>query len=153
MKRTNTNAAAQAPRFALAIDAETIDELRSLLEQRKKLDDAVESAPAEIAAAESELANLRHQLGMLEADVILVEDAKLPALEKDIAQIAETVDAKDLAFRRLKARLDALEARAPDLDSKIELAIGYVRVEASMAALWRDNLDERRATIRMRMSR
>ncbi len=135
MKRTNTNTAAvQAPKFALAIDAETVSELSGLLDQRKKLDDAVNSAPADIASAEAELAHLRYRLGALEADVVLVEDAKLPALQNEIAQLADTIDAKDLAFRRLKARIDALEARAPDLDTKIELAIGYVRVEANMAA-------------------
>lgn len=134
MKRTNTTVAEiQAPRFALAIDAETIDELRGLLDQRKKLDDAVNGAPAEIAAAESELTTLRHQLGALEADVVLIDDAKLPALQKEIAKLADTIDAKDLAVRRIKARVDALEARAPELDGKIEIAIGYVRVEANMA--------------------
>lgn len=135
MKRTNTNAtSAQAPKFDLAIDADTLNELRDLLAQRKKLDEAVNSAPAEIFAAEAGLSEMRRQLSVLEADVVLVDDAKLPSLQKEIEKLAETIDVKDLAVRRLKARLEALEARAPALDEKIELAIGYVRVEANMAS-------------------
>ncbi|QVN19577.1 hypothetical protein [Burkholderia pyrrocinia] len=135
MKRTNQNAAAvPAPKFDLSIDAKTLSELRELLDQRKKLDDAVNSAPADIVAAEVELAGLRQQFAALEADVVLVDDAKLPSLQKEIAKLAGTIDDKDLSIRRMRARLDALEARAPELDNKIDLAIGYVRVEASMAA-------------------
>ncbi|KVU21224.1 hypothetical protein WK62_19760 [Burkholderia ubonensis] len=135
MKRTNQNAAAvPAPKFDLSIDAKTLNELRELLDQRKKLDDAVNSAPADIVAAEAELAGLHQQFSALEADVVLVNDAKLPSLQKEIAKLAGTIDDKDLSIRRMKARLDALEARAPELDNKIDLAIGYVRVEANMAA-------------------
>ncbi|WP_232443293.1 hypothetical protein [Burkholderia ubonensis] len=77
MKRTNQNAAAApAPKFDLSIDAKTLSELRELLDQRKKLDDAVNSAPADIVAAEAELAGLRQQFAALEADVVLVDDAK-----------------------------------------------------------------------------
>ncbi|EIN02299.1 hypothetical protein WQE_04902 [Paraburkholderia hospita] len=135
MKRTNpNNATVRVPKFDLAIDAETLNELRGLLDQRKKLDDAVSSAPSEIAAGEAELAGLRHQLAMLEADVVLVDDDEFPKLQKQIADLSEVIDAKDLAFRRLKSRLKALEDRAPELDNKIELAIGYVRVDANIAA-------------------
>lgn len=133
MKRTNTKAA-EPPRFSLAIDAEIINELRGLLDQRKKLDDAVNNAPTEIATAEAELAALRHRLALLEADVVLVDDAALPALQKQIAELSDVIDEKDLAFRRLKGRLKALEDRAPDIDSKIEITIGYVQLEANMAA-------------------
>ena len=135
MKRNSTNASVpQAPRFALAIDAETINELRGLLDQRKKLDDAVNSAPAEIAAGEADLAALRQELALLEADVVLVDEPALPKLQKQIAELSEVIEAKDLAFRRLKGRLKALEDRAPDIDNRIEIAIGYVRLEANMAA-------------------
>jgi hypothetical protein len=135
MKRTNTNASsAEAPKFDLAIDAETLNELRELIGQRKKLDDAVNSAPADIFAAEGELSEMRRQLSVLEADVVLVDDAKLPSLQKEIEKLAGTIDVKDLAVRRLKGRLEALESRAPDLDSKIEIAIGYVRIEVNIAA-------------------
>ena len=135
MKRTNQNAAAaQAPKLELSIDADTINELRDLIEQRKKLDDAANNAPQEIASAEAELANLRRDLAAREADVVFVDDSKLPTLQKEIAKLSDAIDTKDLAVRRLKARLEALEARAPDLDNKIDLAIGYVRVDANMAA-------------------
>lgn len=135
MKRTNQNAAAtEALKFELSIDADTINELRDLIEQRKKLDDAANDAPQEIASAEAELANLHREIAAREADVVFIDDSKLPALQKEIAKLSGAIDTKDLAVRRLKARLEALEARAPDLDNKIDLAIGYVRVEANMAA-------------------
>ncbi|EEF24372.1 conserved hypothetical protein, partial [Ricinus communis] len=128
MKRTNpNNATARVPKFDLEIDAGTLNELRGLLDQRKKLDDAVNSAPSEIAAGEAELADLRHRLAVLEADVVLVDDAALPEMQKQIEDLSEVIDAKDLAFRRLKGRLKALEDRAPELDNKIEIAIGYLR--------------------------
>ncbi|KVF38047.1 hypothetical protein [Burkholderia vietnamiensis] len=135
MKRTNQNAASvPVPKFDLSIDAKTLSELRELLDQRTKLDDAMSSGPADIVAAEVELAGLRQQFAALEADVVLVDDAKLPSLQKEIAKLADMIDEKDLSIRRMKVRLDALEARAPELDNKIDLAIGYVRVEANMAA-------------------
>ncbi|MFM0173189.1 hypothetical protein PQR33_28130 [Paraburkholderia sediminicola] len=155
MKRTNTNAtSARAPKFDLAIDADTLNELRELIEQRKKLDDAVNNAPADIFAAEAELSEMRRQLSVLEADVVLVDDAKLPSLQKEIEKLAGTIDVKDLAVRRLKARLEALESRAPDLDSKIEIAIGYVRIEVNMAAQslqaqLAEELRDRVASVRM----
>lgn len=135
MKRTNQPDLVEQPApLSLSIDAETISELRTLLDQRNKLDEAVNAAPAQIAAREAELSALRQRLAALEADVVIVDDAALPALQKQITKLSNEVDAVDLDVRRLKGRLNALEARAPDLDEKIEIAIGYVRVEANMAA-------------------
>jgi hypothetical protein len=134
MKRTNQSTATIQTTAPTSDDNEAIRELNELLAQRGKLDEAVDTAPAEIAEAERELANMRQTLAAHEADVVLVDAAKLPALQKDINRLATAIDAKDLEVRRMRARLDALEARAPELDSKIDLAIGYVRVEANMAA-------------------
>ncbi|WP_144142648.1 hypothetical protein [Paraburkholderia sp. BCC1884] len=136
MKRTNQIASnAEATKSAEPlVDADAINELNELLSQRRKLDDAVDEAPGQIAAAERELSGLRADLAAREADVVFVDDSKLAALQKEIAKLADAVDAKDLAVRRLKARVEALEARAPELDSKIDLAIGFVRVDANMAA-------------------
>lgn len=136
MKRTNQNAiAAAAPKSSASFeDAEAIRELNDLIEQRRKLDEATNAAPEQIAAAEQELASLRNYMASKEADVVFVDDSKLPGLQKEIAKLSESIDAKELDLRRKKARLDALEARAPELDAKIDLAIGFVRVEANMAA-------------------
>jgi hypothetical protein len=136
MKRTTQNASASpVPKIAEALgDAEALQELADLIEQRKKLDEAVNEAPQQIAEAEGELAALRSELASKEADVVFIDDSKLPGLQKEITKLVESIDAKDLAVRRVKARLDALEARAPELDAKIDLAIGFVRVDANMAA-------------------
>ncbi|WP_175872687.1 hypothetical protein [Burkholderia sp. BCC0397] len=118
----------------LSIDAETISNLRELLDQRKKLDDAVNVAPSEIKFLEDELSNLRQQMAALDAEVVLVDEAQLPAKQKQIKVLDGVIAEKDFAVRRAKARIDTLEALAPGLDEKIEIAIGFVRVEASIAS-------------------
>jgi len=136
MKRTNQNPiASPAPKISVSFeDATAIKELNDLIEQRRKLDEATNDAPGQIATAERELANLRNDMAAREADVVFVDDSNLQSLQKEIANLAETIDAKDLTVRRMKARFEALEARAPELDAKIDLAIGFVRVEAAMVA-------------------
>ncbi|AYQ89189.1 hypothetical protein EDD84_18720 [Burkholderia gladioli] len=127
--------APSAPAYPnLSIDAETLSNLHDLLDQRKKLDDAVNAAPAEIGAAEAELSALRQQMATLEADTILIDDAQLAQAQKRIQALDGVIAQKEIGLRRAKARLEALEARAPDLDEKIEIAIGYVRIEAGIAA-------------------
>ncbi|MBU9379411.1 hypothetical protein [Burkholderia gladioli] len=134
MPRT-PQAAPSAPAYPnLSIDAETLSNLHDLLDQRKKLDDAVNAAPAEIGAAEAALSALRQQMATLEADIILIDDAQLAQSQKRIQALDGVIAQKEIGLRRAKARLEALEARAPDLDEKIEIAIGYVRIEASIAA-------------------
>ncbi|KVR46382.1 hypothetical protein WM11_31490 [Burkholderia ubonensis] len=134
MPRPNQSGIAAQAKPNLSIDAETISNLRELLDQRKKLDDAVNAAPAEISSLEAELSSLRQQMASLESDIVLADEAQLPAKQKQIKALDTAIAEKDLAVRRMKARLDALEARAPDLDEKIEIAIGFVRVEAGIAS-------------------
>ncbi|PAJ77308.1 hypothetical protein CJO71_30140 [Burkholderia ubonensis] len=134
MARTQQPASAAQANPNLSIDAETISNLRELLDQRKKLDDAVNSAPAEIHSLETELSSVRQQMASLEADIVLVDEAHLPAKQKQIKALGEVLAEKELAVRRKKMLLETLEQRAPDLDEKIEIAIGFVRVEANIAS-------------------
>ncbi|WP_208102102.1 hypothetical protein [Burkholderia sp. D-99] len=134
MARTQQPIPAAQAKPDLTIDAETISNLRELLDQRKKLDDAVNAAPAEISALESELSSLRQQMATLDAEVVLIDDAQLPAKQKQIKALDGVIAEKGFSVRRAQARLETLEALAPDLDEKIEIAIGFVRVEASIAA-------------------
>ncbi|ABI87966.1 hypothetical protein CH72_2386 [Burkholderia ambifaria AMMD] len=134
MARTQQLTAAVQAKPNLTIDAETISNLRELLDQRKKLDDAVNAAPAEISSLEAELSSLRQQMGALEADVVFIDETQLPAKQKQIKALNEVLAEKELAVRRKKVLLETLEARAPDLDEKIEIAIGFVRVEAGIAS-------------------
>lgn len=134
MPRIQQSGTAAQAKPDLSIDAEAISNLRELLDQRKKLDQAVNSSPAEIDHSEAELVILRQQMASLEADIVLIDEAELPAKQKEINSLAEAISEKDLAVRRAKARLAALEARAPELDEKIDIAIGFVRVEADIAA-------------------
>lgn len=134
MPRPHQSGVAAQAKPNVIIDAETINNLRELLNQRKKLDDAVNAAPAEINSLELELSSLNEQMASLDADIVLVDEAQLPAKQKQIKALDTAVAEKDLAVRHAKARLQALEARAPDLDEKIEIAIGFVRVEAGIAS-------------------
>ncbi|VWD12462.1 hypothetical protein [Burkholderia contaminans] len=134
MARTQQPASAAQAKPNLTIDAETISNLRDLLDQRKKLDDAVNSTPAEIHLLETELSSVRQQMASLEADIVLVDEGQLPAKQKQIKALGEVLAEKELAVRRKKMLLETLEQRAPDLDEKIEIAIGFVRVEASIAS-------------------
>lgn len=134
MARTAPPSTAAQGKSNLSIDAETISNLRDLLDQRKKLDDAVNAAPTEIKALEVEFSSLRQQMATLDAEVVLIDEAQLPAKQKQIKALDGVIAEKDFAVRRAKARLETLEALAPDLDEKIEIAIGFVRVEANIAA-------------------
>lgn len=134
MPRPHQSGIAAQAKPNLSIDAETISNLRELLDQRKKLDDAVNAAPSEIKFIEDELSNLRQQMASLEADIVLVDEAHVPAKQKQIKALGEVLADKELAVRRKKMLLETLEQRAPDLDEKIEIAIGFVRVEAGIAA-------------------
>ncbi|WP_175984465.1 hypothetical protein [Burkholderia vietnamiensis] len=134
MPRPHQSGIAAQAKPNLSIDAETISNLRELLDQRKKLDDAVNAAPSEIKFIEDELSNLRQQMASLEADIVLVDEAHVPAKQKQIKALGEVLAEKELAVRRKKMLLETLEQRAPDLDEKIEIAIGFVRVEAGIAA-------------------
>ncbi|VWM20544.1 hypothetical protein [Burkholderia lata] len=134
MPRPHQSGIAAQAKPNLSIDAETISNLRELLDQRKKLDDAVNSAPAEIHLLETELSSVRQQLAALDAEVVLIDETQLPAKQKQIKVLDGVIVEKDFAVRRAKARIETLEALAPDLDEKIEIAIGFVRVEASIAS-------------------
>lgn len=136
MKRSNQNAASPPDVHAATPDdsEDPIKELSELIGQRRKLEAAADEIPAQVQAAEQELAALRGTLASKEASLVLIDEAKLKGLQKEIDAIAESINGKDLALRRLKNRLVALEGLAPDLDEKIDLAIGFVRVEANMAA-------------------
>jgi chromosome segregation ATPase len=110
-----------------------IDALNLALDRRKKLDEAVGSAPAQIAAAESELQSLRSELAVKEADIVWVVDAKVPAAEKEIARLVAAIEAKDREILRTKGRVKALEDRAAEIDTDVEKANNVMNLEASIA--------------------
>lgn len=134
MSRTQQSGSLRQAAPNLSIDAEAISNLRELLNQRRKLEDAVNAAPAEINSSEAELSSLRQQMASVEADIVLADDGHVPAMQKQINALSKAIAEKDFAVHRAKARLEALEARAPELDDKIEVAIGFVRIEAGIAA-------------------
>jgi hypothetical protein len=107
--------------------------LNRALDRRKKLDDAVGSAPAQIASAEAELQSLRSELAAKEADIVWVDDAKVPAMEKEIAKLVAAIEAKDREIQRTKGRVKALEDRADEIDAEVEQAKTMLNLEASMA--------------------
>lgn len=104
------------------------------LARRKKLDDAISNAPAQVAEKEREIASLRAELATAEADILFVDEGKLSALQKQIDKMVATIDARDLEVRRIKARIDALERRAPEIDGEIDVAGNALNIEASMFA-------------------
>jgi hypothetical protein len=110
-----------------------IDALNLALDRRKKLDEAVGSAPAQIAAAEANLQALRSELAAKEADIVWVDDAKVPAMEKEIARLVAAIEAKDREILRTKGRVKALEDRASEIDADVEQANNLMNLEASMA--------------------
>lgn len=122
--------------FAITAEGiEAIDALNRALDRRKKLDDAVGSAPAQIAGAESELQSLRSELAAKEAEIVWVDDAKVPAMEKEIAKLVAAIEAKDREILRAQGRVKALEDRADEIDAEVEQAKTMLNVEASMAAV------------------
>jgi chromosome segregation ATPase len=107
--------------------------LNLALDRRKKLDEAVGSAPAQIAAAEANLQALRSELAAKEADIVWIDDAKVPAMEKEIATLVAAIEAKDREIQRTKGRVKALEDRAAEIDADVEQANNLMNLEASMA--------------------
>jgi hypothetical protein len=136
MKRTTpaASAATSSPGLIASAANAAIADFDALRERRKRLDEAVDDALSQIATSERELAMMRTALAAKETDIILIEDAKLPALEKEMEQLANAVDSKDLAVRRFKARIEALEAKAPEIDAQVDEAICRMRTEASLTA-------------------
>ena len=107
--------------------------LNLALDRRKKLDEAVGSAPAQIAAAEANLQALRSELAAKEADIVWIDDAKVPAMEKEIATLVAAIEAKDREIQRTKGRVKALEDRAAEIDADVDQANNLMNLEASMA--------------------
>jgi hypothetical protein len=121
--------------YALTSEAGTVvEDLVTALDRRKKLNDAVETLPREIAAAKLEHQQMTSELASMETDVVWIDASKLPALQKDIAKLSETIQAKDLEIRRAAARLGALEERAPEIDGEIKAAIQMLNHEAVIAS-------------------
>lgn len=137
MKRTSQAAIASHERAnaQASAAAAAVAEFEAMLARRKKLDQAVESAPVQIAETEHELAAMRSSLAAKERDIVFVDDADVQATQKEIIRLANAIDAKDLELRRLKARVEALEAMAPDIDAQVDAAVCAIRVEASNAAV------------------
>jgi len=122
------------PRFSITPEiTEAVDTLTRALDRRKKLDDAVASAPGQITEAEAALQGLRSDLASKEVDVVWIDEAKLPALQREIARIESLIEAKEINARRIKARVQALESRAEEIDAEIEQAKQALSLEANVA--------------------
>ncbi len=104
---------------------QAIEAVHDAIARRKVLDEAVNEAPARIAALEQEADRMRGELARLDADIALCDDAEVPAKERAIKKLDGDLSTKETELRRARARLDALEARAPEIDAAVSEA-GYV---------------------------
>lgn len=121
----------EAPDFS---SLEALRGLADLLEQRRTLEERVAQIPAALAEAREELGTLDKEIGEAEVSLLTLPDKQVPAaIKRRDALEAKQVECA-LRIRRLEVQLSAIEATAPDLDSKIELEIGAIRIEASIAS-------------------
>ncbi|MGA3845967.1 hypothetical protein ACI2UC_20310 [Ralstonia nicotianae] len=121
--------------YALTPEVETaIQAVHDALARRKLLDEAANASPARIAEIEQEANHLRGEIASQEADIVLCDEAEAPAKEKAIRKLADELTAKERELSRARARLDALEARAPEIDAAIDEAARMLKLEVSMLA-------------------
>jgi len=109
-----------------------IQDVHDALARRKLLDEATEASPARIAEIEHEANRLRGEIASREADIALCDEAEAPAKEKTIRKLADELTAKERELNRAKARLEALEARAPEIDMAVDDAARTLNLEVSM---------------------
>jgi hypothetical protein len=121
------------PVYALTPELEeAIKAAHDALARRALLDDAVNESPAQIAEAELEAERLRGEVGAAEAELALSSGAEAKRLEQHIDGISAALSSKEVAIRRMHARVAALEAKALELDAAIEDAGQTLNREASM---------------------
>lgn len=109
-----------------------IQEVHDALARRKLLDEAANAAPVQIAGLEQEINRLRGEIAGREADTALCADADLAGIERAIKKLESELVTKETELRRTKARIEALEARAPEVDAAIDTAGGVLNLEVSM---------------------
>ncbi|MGF6664835.1 hypothetical protein QF000_006503 [Paraburkholderia atlantica] len=121
--------------YALTPEMETaIQAVHDALERRAVLDEAVKEAPARMAALEQEVSHIRAEIASREADIVWCDGSEVPAMDKAIKKLADDLGIKETELRRSKARLDALEARAPEIDAAIAEAGHMLTLERDMLA-------------------
>ncbi|MCL9851198.1 hypothetical protein RSP673_011140 [Ralstonia solanacearum P673] len=119
--------------YALTPEVESaIQEVHDALARRKLLDEAANAAPAQIAGLEQEINRLRGEIAGREADTALCAGADLAGIERAIKKLESELATKETELRRAKARIEALEARAPEIDAAIDTAGGALNLEVSM---------------------
>lgn len=115
-------------------ELEALQDLYNLIEQRRINDEHASQIPDQISLAQIEINSLGAKIADSELALLHVTDKKLPEAIKAREALEQQQVECELRIRRLRTKLSAIEARAPDLDEKIELATGVVRIEANMAA-------------------
>ena len=111
-----------------------IQDVHDAVARRKLLDEATDASPARIAEIEQDANRLRGEIASQEADIALCDEAEAPAKEKAIRKLADELTAKERELNRAKARLEALEARAPEIDAAIDEAARMLNLEVGMLA-------------------
>ncbi|CBJ50351.1 hypothetical protein [Ralstonia solanacearum] len=111
-----------------------VQDVHDALARRKLLDEAANASPARIEEIEREANHLRGEIASQEADIVLCDEAEVPAKEKAIRKLADELTAKERELSRAKARLNALEARAPEIDAAIDEAARMLNLEVGMLA-------------------
>lgn len=115
-------------------DLDALRDLYDLIEQRRVNDEHASQIPDQISIAQIELDSLGARIVDSELALLQVTDKKLPDAMKAREALEQQQVECELRIRRLRTKLSAIESRAPDLDEKIELATGVVRIEANMAS-------------------
>jgi hypothetical protein len=111
-----------------------IQAVHDALARRAVLDEAVKEGPARIAALEQEANRIRGEIASREADIVWLPGSEVPAMEKAIKKLSDDLSTKETELRRARARLDALEARAPEIDAAIAEAGYALNLERNMLA-------------------
>lgn len=98
------------------------DELDSAKQKATKLRQRVDEAAADAVALKLEVDSLTLELSGKQADRALADDDQVKALDGEIKKLIEKVDAKSRELNRMNALVEALEAKAPQVDEDVAVA-------------------------------
>ncbi|VVE01709.1 hypothetical protein [Pandoraea terrigena] len=115
-------------------DLEALQEIEGLLSQRKALEQHADSIPAQIDAAKRQLEAIGGQILDAEMELLTAPEKSIPKITKQRDDLETQQVECELRIRRLQTQLAAIEARAPEIDEKITVAIGFVKLEATIAS-------------------
>jgi hypothetical protein len=108
------------------------DVVEAARERAKLLRERVESATERVKTLEVEVPRLGADLAKLDAERLICEDSDVKKLDARIKVVSGELEPKTRELARLKAAIEALEAKAPELDEEVRAAGHALQAERTI---------------------